>query len=87
MTSGEGGAVIVNVEVRTVKAGRDYYARATDAGDRLVANYRLMLDVEAGMVVIYTADDNLGGWRLERFGGSLSPATIRGFFLRPEVTQ
>lgn len=70
---------ITNVVVSTVKAGRDYRARATDANDRLIASYRLML--AGGIVQVYTADYAVGGYRLDRFGGALSPQSVRRFFL------
>lgn len=63
------------MRVSTVKGGEDYRV-TTDDGTRL----RLCLDTDRDMVTIYTDTHNLGGYRLERFGGRLSPDSIRRFF-------
>ena len=65
------------MKIRTAKAGRSYYV--TDPNG-LACNFAL--DVAAGVVVVTTKTSNLGGYRIERFGGELSPASIRGFYER-----
>lgn len=59
--------------ITTITSGTDY--RVTHDG----ASLRFVLDSDSAMVCIYTTTANLGGWRLDRFGGSLSPESIRAF--------
>ena len=61
------------IKVSTIKSGKEYRVK-TDA-----RSYLLSL-ADNGMVFIYTKTNNLGGYKLERFGDSLSPANIRNFF-------
>jgi hypothetical protein len=64
---------VTTVEVHTVTAGEQY--RVTFRGERLT----FRLDRDECMVAIYSATQNHGGWRLDRFAGVLSPESIRAF--------
>lgn len=68
------------VEVKTRESKRAYSARILDGNGRLVGAYMLAL-TEQDMVWIYTAETSVGLYYLARFGGELSPNSIRQFFL------
>ncbi len=68
----------VAVRVTTVAAGRDYRVRVTASDGRVIGRYRIMAG-DGGMVSVFTPDSCLGLYRMERFGGHLSPVTVRAF--------
>lgn len=41
--------------------------------------YLLMLGADGRYVTVYTDTSCLGSWQVERFGGALTPASIRTF--------
>lgn len=59
------------IRVQTNKSGSDYTARQQGI------SFRFMLS--DGMVTIYTKNRNLGAFKVERFGGALTPESIRAF--------
>jgi len=67
------------VTIRTIKGGRDYYARMAGIPEEAVISYRFMLAQDGKSVIIATESGRLGAWALSRFGGKLSPAGIRKF--------
>ncbi len=67
------------MKITTIKSRADY--RAAIEGKRF---HFVRVD---DAVWIYTPTANLGGYNLDRFGGTLTPASIRKFmdtFLSPE---
>lgn len=62
------------MKVKTVKAGREYRIYVSGA------SYGVHLSTEGDVVWLMSKTANHGGWRIERFGGVLSPASIRAFF-------
>lgn len=68
---------MLTVDVFTVRSGAEY--RVTVDGPEGHMRYGLSLDRQ-GVVWVRTRTHNIGGYRLERFGGKLTPASIRAFF-------
>lgn len=60
--------------VKTVKSGQKYRVKSDGRC------YLFMLTQEQDMVAIYTPTHSLGLYRIDRFGGALSPASIRAFW-------
>lgn len=57
--------------IKTVKSGREYYADVNET------RLHYLLNAEENAVMIYSKNQNHGGFSLERFGGRLSPEGIR----------
>lgn len=72
---------MIVTKVRTVRGGLEYVVTADGSW------YSLVLDEEQQMVVIHTKSSNQGGYRVERFGGKLSPASIQAFFADAKKTN
>lgn len=69
------------MEIKTIKAGRDYRAQLADQ------TYRFMLSADREMVTVYTPTANLGSYYVSRFGGALTPAGIREFVTRMSTAK
>ena len=72
---------MIVTQVRAQRKGREYVITADGSW------YRLMLDESREFVVIYTKVSNQGIYRIGRFGGELSPASIRDFFADASKTN
>lgn len=74
-----------DISVKTVKSGIEYRVKVDGKGIHLI------YDPENDAVWLYTSTANLGGYNLSRFGGKLSPKSIRTFFLerwiKPKVDR
>lgn len=68
--------------IDTIKSGQDYRVRMADMPGIADQSYRFCLVRDGEMVAIYTPTANLGLYKIERFGGALSPAGIRAFIGR-----
>ena len=65
----------MTLTVRTVKAGLSY--RVTGLGK---SSLLLSRDPDGEWVVAYTPTARVGMYHIDRFGGELSPASIRNLF-------
>lgn len=67
-------------DVLCVTPGKDYYVTYNEK------RFRLLFAEGEGAVFVHALNPGerrcLGGWLLDRFGGKLSPASIRAFFAK-----
>ncbi|MGW6624234.1 hypothetical protein ACWF99_23720 [Nocardia sp. NPDC055002] len=59
------------MDIRTIRDGQEYRA--------VVGGKTLVFERAEGEVAIFSARGHFGRWSLDRFGGTLSPASIREF--------
>ena len=69
------------MKVTTVKSGQEYRAKVSHNDQQYNITFTLTSAEGQPMVWLFTAKSSYGLYRLARFGGYLTPASIRAFIL------